>query len=114
MEIVAVANIKGGVGKTTTAVNLAYLSAVRSGWRTLLWDLDAQGGATFLLGSDAGLDGGAKALVRGKTDPDELIVATPYEGLDLLPGDMSLRRMDLHLNERKHPAERLLRMSRAL
>jgi len=113
MEIIAVANIKGGVGKTTTAANLAFLSA-RSGWRTLIWDLDAQGGATYLLGSDAVLDGGAKNLVRGKTDLDELIVATPYEALDLLPGDMSLRRMDLHLNERKHPAERLLRMSRVL
>lgn len=113
MEIIAIANIKGGVGKTTTAVNIAYLSA-QAGWRTLLWDLDAQGGATFLLGSDAELEGGAKVLVRGGTDLAELILATPYEGLDLLPGDMSLRRMDLHLNERKHPAERLLRMSRAL
>jgi len=113
MEIVAVANIKGGVGKTTTAVNLAYLSS-RAGWRTLLWDLDAQGGATYLLGSDAELHGGARDLVRGKTDLDELIVATPYEGLDLLPGDLSLRHMDRHLNERKHPAKRLLRMSRTL
>ena len=46
MKIIAVTNIKGGVGKTTTAVNLAYLSAL-AGARTLLWDLDAQGAATF-------------------------------------------------------------------
>jgi len=45
VEIIAVTHIKGGVGKTTTAVNLAYLCAA-GGWTTLLWDLDSQGGAT--------------------------------------------------------------------
>ena len=48
MKIVAVTNIKGGVGKTTTAVNLAYLCAA-SGQRTLLWDLDPQAAATYIL-----------------------------------------------------------------
>ena len=113
MEIIAISNIKGGVGKTTTAVNLAYLSAA-AGWRTLIWDLDPQGGATYLLGSDAVLSAGAKDLARGRVEPSELIVETPYEGLDLLPGDMKLRRMDVHLSERKHPTERLLKMSRGL
>jgi chromosome partitioning protein len=113
VEIIAISNIKGGVGKTTTAVNLAYLSAA-AGWRTLIWDLDPQGGATYALGSDATLDGGGKALVRGDTDPEDLIVATPHEGLDLLPGDLSLRRADVQLGKRKHPTERLLRMSRRL
>src|SRR6202043_244644 len=46
VKIIAVTNIKGGVGKTTTAVNLAYLCAA-GGWTTLLWDLDSQGGATY-------------------------------------------------------------------
>jgi chromosome partitioning protein len=45
MEIIAVYNIKGGVGKTTTAVNLAWHCA-NAGWRTLLWDLDPQAAAT--------------------------------------------------------------------
>ena len=48
MKIVAVTNIKGGVGKTTTAVNLAYLAAT-AGAATLLWDLDPQGAATYTL-----------------------------------------------------------------
>src|SRR5689334_3938271 len=48
MRIIAVTNIKGGVGKTTTAVNLAYLSAL-GGDRTVLWDLDPQGAATWIL-----------------------------------------------------------------
>jgi Mrp family chromosome partitioning ATPase len=48
MKIIAVTNIKGGVGKTTTAVNLSYLCAASTG-PTLLWDLDAQGAATYTL-----------------------------------------------------------------
>lgn len=48
MEILAVTNIKGGVGKTTTAVNLAWLAAA-SGRRTILWDIDPQGSATYIL-----------------------------------------------------------------
>ena len=113
MEIIAITSIKGGVGKTTTAVHLAYLSAA-AGWRTLLWDLDPQGGATYSLGVDASLNGAAKRLVRGEQELHDAIVATPFDNLDLLPGDLSLRRMDLHLHERKHPTERLLKMSRSL
>jgi cellulose biosynthesis protein BcsQ len=67
-----------------------------------------------LLGSVATLQGGAKDLVRGRSDPGESIVHTPYDGLDLLPGDLSLRRIDLHLDKRKHPTGRLLRMTRGL
>ena len=50
MRVVATYNLKGGVGKTSTAVNLAYLAS-RDGLRTLLWDLDPQGAATYLSGS---------------------------------------------------------------
>lgn len=113
MEIVAVYNIKGGVGKTTAAVNLAYRSA-REGWRTLLWDLDPQGAATFIMRRDAHVEGGSKDLIAGDSMPEDLIVATDHENLDLLPADFSYRRMDKHLDRHKHAATRLLKLMRPL
>ncbi len=113
MKIVAVTNIKGGVGKTTTAVNLAYLCSA-GGQPTLLWDLDPQGAATYTLRCDPNGHASAKKLVSGKRELPELLVPSGYENLDVLPSDFSYRNFDLHLNERKHPTERLLRMSRSL
>lgn len=113
MRILAITNIKGGVGKTTTAVNLAYLSAL-GGWPTLLWDLDAQGGATYALGCDDTERVSARKLVAGKRELPELILASGYPGLDLLPADFSYRNFAVHLAGRRHPTERLLKMSRPL
>ena len=113
MRILAVTNIKGGVGKTTTAVNLSFLSAA-GGSQTVLWDLDPQGAATYTLRCEAGETASAKKLVSGKTELPELVVHTAYEGLDLLPSDFSYRNFDVHLAKRRHPTERLLRMSRTL
>lgn len=120
MQILAVTQIKGGVGKTTTAVSLAALCA-SEGRPTLLWDLDAQGAASWVLqgaGTAAGAAHGAGAplrkLVSGKHSIEEYITDTVVPGLDLLPADRSWRKADVHLAERKHPTERLLRMSRAL
>jgi chromosome partitioning protein len=113
MRILAITNIKGGVGKTTTAVNLSFLSAA-GGSATVLWDLDPQGAATYTLRCEAGETVSAKKLVSGKKELPELVVHTAHEGLDLLPSDFSYRNFDVHLAKRKHPTERLLRMSRAL
>ena len=113
MKIIAVTNIKGGVGKTTTAVNLSYLCAA-SGRATLLWDLDPQGAATYTLRGEPLERASPKKLLAGKRHLPELILSTGYPGLDLLPADFSYRHFDVHLSERKRPTERLLKMSRSL
>ena len=109
MRVIATYNIKGGVGKTSTAVNISVLAA-RGGTRTLLWDLDPQSAATFLFRVNAKVRGGGKKLVRGRTPIDELIKGTDHEGLDLLPADFSYRHMDLFLDNGKRPTRRLSRV----
>jgi cellulose biosynthesis protein BcsQ len=115
MKIIAVTNIKGGVGKTTTAVNLAFLCAA-GGRRTLLWDLDPQGAATYTLGVEPQEHelASAKKLLSGKRDIPEQILTTEYPDLDLLPSNFSYRKFDIHLSEHRNPTERLLKMSRPL
>jgi len=113
MKIIAVTNIKGGVGKTTTAVNLSYLCAA-SGLPTLLWDLDPQGAATYTLRGEPHEHASPKKLLNGKRQLAELVLPTDYPNLDLLPADLSYRKFDVHLSDRKRPTERLLKMSRSL
>ena len=108
-RVLATYNIKGGVGKTSAAVNLAYLAA-RGGARTLLWDLDPQGGSTYLLRVKPKVRGGGGKLVRGKSNVATRIKGTDYDGLDLLPADFSYRHMDLALDATKKPTRRLKRV----
>ena len=62
--IVAVYSAKGGVGKTTLAVNLAWASSALSRRRTLLWDLDAQGAASYILGQELGPKSAKSSITR--------------------------------------------------
>jgi chromosome partitioning protein len=100
MKTVALYNLKGGVGKTASAVNLAHLAAL-DGRRVLLVDLDPQGAATFYLRHDVGRKGGRKVLTEGVDDLRDQVRATDFERLDLLPADLSLRKLDLALDARK-------------
>jgi chromosome partitioning protein len=106
MKVLATYNIKGGVGKTSAAVNLAVLAA-QEGLRTLLWDLDPQGAATFLMRIKPRVRGGARELVRGQADVLGSLKGTDIEGLDLLPADFDHRHMDLALSGGKRDTARL-------
>jgi cellulose biosynthesis protein BcsQ len=112
MKIIGVYNIKGGVGKTATAVNLAHLAA-QSGLRTLIWDLDPQAAATFYLRVKAKVKAPNKVL-HGKRSLDGVVKGSDYPNLDLLPADFSYRNMDLLLGETKKPAVRLLKLLRPM
>jgi cellulose biosynthesis protein BcsQ len=107
--VLATYNIKGGVGKTSAAVNLSHLAA-RDGHRVLLWDLDPQGASTYLFRVKPRVKGGGGKLVRGRSDVEQLIKGTDHEGLDLLPADFSYRHMDLALDAAKKPKRRLARV----
>jgi chromosome partitioning protein len=109
VNTLATYNIKGGVGKTATAVNLAYLAA-RDGHRTLLWDLDPQGAASYLLRVRPRVKGGGKALIRGKTSLDDALKPTEFDRLDLVPADFTYRHLDLVLDATKKPTQRIARL----
>jgi cellulose biosynthesis protein BcsQ len=113
MASIAVYSVKGGVGKTTLAVNLAWAAASISRRRTLLWDLDASNGSGFLLGVDAGRKRSADSMFGEKSDPAKLIRPTAYPGLDLLPADESIRDLDRQL-DRLGKKKRVAKLTGAL
>jgi cellulose biosynthesis protein BcsQ len=99
VSTIAIYSLKGGVGKTTLAVNLAWCSATLSARRTLLWDIDPQAASSFLLSArkakSAKGRGDAAAIFSKDTDPAKLVQPTPIERLDLIAADSSLRGLDL-------------------
>ena len=94
MAVIAVYSVKGGVGKTTMASCLAWCSAAVSRRKTLLWDLDAAGGAAFLYGLEGPVKARAEGVFSREKSPDKLIRATGTKRLDVLPADASLRALD--------------------
>lgn len=97
MAVIAVYSVKGGVGKTTLAVDLAWRWAVQGGHETLLWDLDAQGGVSFLLGLEPSPLSRVASIFQREGRPRDLIVRSPWPRLNLLQSDESLRMLPLAL-----------------
>ncbi len=110
--IIALYSAKGGVGKTTLAVNLAWASAALSSRRTLLWDLDAQGAASYILGQEPGAKA-AKSSITRDADVWGLIRPSNIAGVDVLPADESLRTLD-HAFHDLGKRKRLARIAKGL
>jgi chromosome partitioning protein len=98
VKILATYSIKGGVGKTTTAVNLSF-EAASTGARVLLWDLDPQGAATFFFRVKPRVKGGVSRLLGRRGELAANIKESDVSGLHLVPADFSLRHLDVHLTD---------------
>lgn len=111
--VIAVYSTKGGVGKTTTAVNLAW-QAASEGRSVLLWDLDPQAAATWLLQVKPHLRGGAEALVRGKKPAHKAVRESALDRIDVLPADESYRDLEIALDAAKKSSSRVTEALRPL
>ncbi len=104
MKTLAVYHLKGGVGKTAAAVNLACLAA-QARIPTLLWDLDPQGAASWTLSATAPNAGKPKSLWNGNAPMGDWVQETGRSNLSLIPADLTMRHLDTWL--RKDDPDRL-------
>lgn len=107
MKVISITNQKGGVGKTTSAINIAYFIAKR-GFRTLLVDFDPQGNATSGLGIDKNnLDFTMADVVSGEKQLGEIIIETEFSKLKIAPSTPILANAEVELASAKGRFTRL-------
>lgn len=98
MTVIALYNIKGGVGKTASAVNFSFLAA-EEGFKTLLCDFDPQAAASFYFNKTTKKKADTQKMIEGSSNITTLIRKTDYDNLHILPSDISYRNMDLLLDD---------------
>ena len=104
-KIISVVNQKGGVGKTTTAINLSS-SLAFLGNKVLLVDLDSQGNATTGVGINKGdIDKSMYEVLKGEVDIKNAILKTDYDGLYVVPASINLAGLDIELLEKSRTEE---------
>lgn len=106
MVSIAFYNLKGGVGKTASTINLAYLAA-QEGLKTLVWDLDPQGSASFYLGVQTQYKNESRKILESDINIATTIQPTAYDNLFVIPADLSARNADILLNDMKQSKKKL-------
>src|ERR1043166_1533326 len=106
MTVLALYNLKGGVGKTAAAVNLAYLSSA-DGYKTLVWDLDPQASASFYLDTQPLIKNSTKKLFEEDLALKDAIQSTAFENFWVIPSDISARNTDVLLDNLKKSRKKL-------
>jgi len=106
MTVLALYNLKGGVGKTAAAINLAYLAAA-DGYKTLVWDLDPQGSASFYLNAKTVIKNETKKLFSEEIAVKDAVQNSAFENLRVIPSDISARNVDVLLDDLKKSRKKL-------
>ena len=110
MKTIAFFNVKGGVGKTTSAVNFAYLAS-QAPAHTLLWDLDPQSCASWYLGVDDAHPYKAIKVFKGKEPLGTLRLKTAFPQLEVIPADLSVRKLETLLSQSDSPKKLLSKLA---
>lgn len=106
MFVISLYNLKGGVGKTSSCVNFAYMAA-KDGYNTLLWDLDPQGASSFYYKTQPKKKKTTHKILEHGIELEKAIRSTEFYNLDIIPADVTDRKIDLVLDDLKKSKKQL-------